>query len=115
MGEADRHSVWLQAKGLEPKLSPFDPLAMLDEMQRLVPGYSPEHGTDRMNLLSGNDVRTEMGATPGFVPVAALTRPELIVPAHDNLFTSATLGRYSQGLKDINQHQSAETAVTAGD
>ncbi len=26
-GEADRHSVWLEANGLEPKLSPFDPLA----------------------------------------------------------------------------------------
>src|ERR1019366_605464 len=25
-GEADRHSVWLEANGLEPKLSPFDPL-----------------------------------------------------------------------------------------
>ena len=24
-GEADRHSVWLQAHGLEPKMSPFDP------------------------------------------------------------------------------------------
>ena len=26
-GEADRHAVWLEANGLEPKLSPFDPLA----------------------------------------------------------------------------------------
>jgi NADH-quinone oxidoreductase subunit G len=25
-GEADRHSVWLAAQNLEPKLSPFDPL-----------------------------------------------------------------------------------------
>jgi len=25
-GEADRHSVWLAAHNLEPKLSPFDPL-----------------------------------------------------------------------------------------
>ena len=37
-GEADRHSVWLQAQGLEPKMSPFDPVAILDEIQRLVPG-----------------------------------------------------------------------------
>ena len=38
-GEADRHAVWLTANNLEPKLSPFDPFAILDEIQRLVPGY----------------------------------------------------------------------------
>ena len=38
-GEADRHSVWLAADNLESNLSPFDPYAMLDEIQRLVPGY----------------------------------------------------------------------------
>ena len=38
-GEADRHAVWLEAHGLEPKMSPFDPMAILDEIQRLVPGY----------------------------------------------------------------------------
>ena len=39
-GEADRHAVWLAANNLEPKLSPFDPLAVLDEIARLVPGYA---------------------------------------------------------------------------
>jgi hypothetical protein len=34
---------------------------VLDEIERLVPGYA----LDRLNLLGGNDVRTE----PGFVPV----------------------------------------------
>src|SRR5947209_8771342 len=38
-GEADRHSDWLAANNLEPRLSPFDPTAILDEIQRLVPGY----------------------------------------------------------------------------
>ncbi len=38
-GEADRHAVWLAANNLEPRLSPFDPLAVLDEIARLVPGY----------------------------------------------------------------------------
>ena len=64
-GEADRHAVWLSANGLEPKLSPFDPLAVLDEIERLVPGYK----LDRLNLFGGNDVPTE----PGFVPVSTLT------------------------------------------
>ena len=92
-GEADRHAVWLAANGLEPKLSPFDPLAVLDEIERLVPGYK----LDRINLFSGNDVPTE----PGFVPVSSLTQPhpDLITSAHDTLFTSGTLGRYSPALQ----------------
>ena len=31
-GEADQHAVWLAANNLEPRLSPFDPLAVLDEI-----------------------------------------------------------------------------------
>ncbi len=110
MGEADRHSVWLEAHGLEPRLSPFDPLALLDEIERLVPGYS----LDRLNLFSGNDVRTDPGASPGFVPLAALANA-CIAPAHDGLFTSATLGRYSRGLAEIERHQLHEhEAAVAG-
>jgi NADH-quinone oxidoreductase subunit G len=108
-GEADRHAVWLEANGLEPRLSPFDPLAMLDEIERLVPGYK----LDRINLLAGNDVRTEP-ASPGFVPASALA-PGLIVPAHDTLFTSGTLGRYSPALKQLKQHQSEKLATSAAD
>jgi len=96
-GEADRHTVWLQANGLEPKLSPFDPLAVLDEIARLVPGYV----VDRMNLLGGNDVQTE----PGFVPVAALTGRGLITPVRDGLFTSGTLGQHSAALTELEQYQ----------
>jgi NADH-quinone oxidoreductase subunit G len=105
-GEADRHSVWLEANGLEPKLSPFDPLAVLDEIERLVPGYA----LDRFNLFSGNDVHTETASVSGFVPVAAL-----IQPAHDTLFTSATLGRYSAGLSELDRYQAQELAGTAAD
>ena len=105
-GEADRHGVWLAAQNLEPKLSPFDPLAVLDEIERLVPAYK----LDRMNLFSGNDVPTE----PGFVPVSALTKPhrDLIVPAHDGLFTSGTLDRYSPALRELQHHQSQQREVT---
>jgi NADH-quinone oxidoreductase subunit G len=110
-GEADRHAVWLEANNLEPKLSPFDPLALLDEIERLVPGYR----LDRINLFAGNDVHTELEATPGFVPVAALTSPDLIVPAHDTLFTSGTLGQHSTALKQLTQHQAKELAETAAD
>jgi NADH-quinone oxidoreductase subunit G len=106
-GEADRHSVWLEANGLEPKLSPFDPLAALDEIERLVPGYK----LDRINLFAGNDVHTEPvspALASGFVPVPALSAPELIVPAHDTLFTSGVLGRYSRALNQLEEHQANE-------
>jgi hypothetical protein len=56
--------VWLAANNLEPRLSPFDPLAVLDEIARLVPGYE----LDRINLFGGNDVHVD----PGFVPVSAI-------------------------------------------
>ncbi len=108
-GEADRHAVWLAANGLEPKLSPFDPLAVLDEIERLVPGYA----LDRMNLFGGNDVPTE----PGLVPVAALAGSQngRVVPARDGLFTSGTLGRYSPALKELERHQAHEKMETAAD
>jgi NADH-quinone oxidoreductase subunit G len=108
-GEADRHAVWLASNGLEPKLSPFDPLALLDEIERLVPAYK----LDRLNLFAGNEVRTE----PGFVPVSALTRPrtDLLSPTHDGLFTSGTMGRYSRYLREIEEHQAHQLAGTAAD
>jgi NADH-quinone oxidoreductase subunit G len=108
-GEADRHAVWLEANHLEPKLSPFDPLALLDEIVRLVPGYT----VDRINLFGGNDVRTE----PGFVPVTVLTEPTpgLVAPAHDGLFTSGTLGKYSAALKELERHQAHELKESAAD
>jgi NADH-quinone oxidoreductase subunit G len=107
-GEADRHAVWLEANGLEPKMSPFDPMAILDEIQRLVPGYD----VSRMNILAGNDQHTTLSSSgPG-----ALHDPKLIVPAQDNLFSSGTLGRYSRTLNSVieNRHrQPAETEVAA--
>jgi NADH-quinone oxidoreductase subunit G len=108
-GEADRHGVWLASNNLEPRLSPFDPLAVLDEIERLVPGYT----LDRINLFGGNDVRTE----PGFVPVSSLAAPvnDNVVPAHDTLFTSSTLGRYSPALNELQQHQAHELAESAAD
>jgi NADH-quinone oxidoreductase subunit G len=109
-GEADRHAVWLEANGLEPRLSPFDPFAVLDEICRLIPGYQ----LDRINLLAGNDVHTEP-ASPGFVPASALAGDELIAPAHDTLFTSGTLGRYSPALKQLEEHQAKELAQSAAD
>jgi NADH-quinone oxidoreductase subunit G len=108
-GEADRHSVWLAANNLEPKLSPFDPLAVFDEIARLVPGYA----VDRLNLFGGNEARTE----PGLVPIAALAEApaSLVTPAHDGLFTSGTLSQYSPALKELERHQAHELTESAAD
>jgi NADH-quinone oxidoreductase subunit G len=107
-GEADRHAVWLQAHGLEPKMSPFDPMAILDEIQRLVPAYD----VSRANLLAGNDQHIEIAnAGPG-----AMQDPSLIVPSNDTLFTSGSLGRYSHTLNAVmenHQPDPSETEVAA--
>jgi NADH-quinone oxidoreductase subunit G len=104
-GEADRHAVWLTANHLEPKLSPFDPFAILDEIQRLVPGYDK---LLRLQLLSGNDQHITPAAT-GLIQITA-TRKDLVLPSSDTLFTSGSLTRYSPMLQDVQRHQSTETA-----
>ena len=93
-GEADRHAVWLHAHGLEPKVSPLDPMAVLDEIQRLVPGYD----VSRLNLLAGNDQPTQL---VNIQPAGIQGHPEWIVPSLDALFTSGTLGRYSKALNSV--------------
>jgi NADH-quinone oxidoreductase subunit G len=98
-GEADRHAVWLAANNMEPKLSPFDPFAILDEIQRLVPGYN----LLRLQLLSGNDQHLQPSAN-GLVQIGS--RRDLVLPANDTLFTSGTLGRYSAMLSDLQHNES---------
>jgi NADH-quinone oxidoreductase subunit G len=106
-GEADHHSVWLEMQGLEPKLSPLDPMAILDEIQRLVPGYD----VSRMNLLAGNSEHTSLAKSgPG-----ALQKADLIVPAKDSLFTSGTLGQYSRTLKSVMESHEVKPAEVAAD
>ncbi len=98
-GEADQHAVWLQAHNLEPKVSPLDPAAMLDEIQRLVPGYE----VSRLSLLSGSDQHTNLIGTIAQDGIAA--HPELILPSNDTLFTSGTLGRYSRTLNSVIENR----------
>ncbi len=96
-GEADRHVVWLEAHNLEPKMTPFDPMAILDEIQRVVAGYD----ISRVNLLAGNDQHLEIAESG----VSAIQGPELIVPAKDDLFSSGTLGRYSRTLNSVFENK----------
>jgi NADH-quinone oxidoreductase subunit G len=106
-GEADRHAVWLTANNLEPRLSPFDPYAIFDEIQRLVPGYDK---TLRLQLLSGNDQHLEPAAT--LVQIDGTTpRRDLVLPSGDTLFTSGTLGHYSPMLLDLQENESRRLPV----
>jgi NADH-quinone oxidoreductase subunit G len=99
-GEADRHSVWLAANNLESRLSPFDPYAMLDEIQRLVPGYE----FSRLGLLAGNDQHVNAAEHSNAGSGGGLVQ---IVPANDTLFTSGTLGRYSKTLNSVIENKRA--------
>jgi NADH-quinone oxidoreductase subunit G len=93
-GEADRHAVWLTDSGLEPKMSPYDPTAMLDEILRLAPAYD----ISRLELLASQDVHSQL------VQIAGATGagdPALVLPSNDTLFTSGTLGRYSNALNTV--------------
>jgi len=104
-GEADRHAVWLEAHNLEPKMTPFDPLAIFDEVQRVVSGYD----VSRANLLAGGDQHLEIAESGA----SAIQSPDLIAPAHDGLFSSGTLGRYSKTLNSVYENKSADSEVAA--
>ncbi len=104
-GEADRHAVWLEAHNLEPKMTPFDPMAILDEVQRVVSGYD----VSRINLLAGNDQHLEIAESGA----SLIQESELIAPANDDLFSSGTLGRYSKTLNSVFENKSAVPEVAA--
>jgi NADH-quinone oxidoreductase subunit G len=88
-------------------MSPFDPTAILDEIQRLVPGYD----VSRMNLLAGNSEHTSLAKAGSGVA----HNPEAIAPANDNLFTSRTLGRYSRALKSVLESHEVKPAEVAAE
>ena len=106
-GEADRHSVWLEAHGLEPKMNPLDPMATLDEIQRLVPGYD----VSRIDLLAGNDQHTSIEA----MGAGTTQNPADIAPARNDLFHSGTLGRYSNALNSVMENKEPEPAEVPAD
>ena len=106
-GEADRHAIWLTSNNMEPRLSPFDPFAILDEIQRLVPGYAD---VLRLQLLSGNAQHLEPASN--LVQLEGQeqsVRKDLVLPSGDTLFTSGTLGHYSPMLLDLQENESRKS------
>jgi len=102
-GESDQQAVWLTARNLEPKMSPYDPVSMLDEIQELVPGYD----VSRLGILAGQDEHTQLVQITG---ATGMGDPELILPACDTLFTSGTLGHYSATLNSVVERHQASPA-----
>jgi NADH-quinone oxidoreductase subunit G len=90
-------------------MSPYDPTAMLDEIQRLVPGYD----ISRLGLLAGQDVHTQLIQITG---ATGTGDPKLVLPANDTLFTSGTLGRFSATLNTVYEryHTPSDQEIAAG-
>jgi NADH-quinone oxidoreductase subunit G len=85
-------------------------MALLDEIQRLVPGYD----VSRMELLAGNDQPVHFNAhNQGLVQIVNLAaRKHGVLPTQDDLFHSGTLGRYSKKLLE-EQTSRSKTTVAA--
>ncbi len=106
-GEADRNAVFTEAHGLASRTSPLDPTITLDEISELVPGYA----ISQLELAVGNPQRTQLVQIE---PAAIPSRPELVSPAGDSLFTSGTLGRYSATLNSVvENHRKASEPIVA--
>jgi NADH-quinone oxidoreductase subunit G len=94
-------------------------MAILDEIQRLVPGYD----VSRANLLAGNSQHTSLANTGGVVPQqrlesaanAVAVSDSAIDPANDTLFTSGTLGRYSRALQSVLESHEVKPSEVAAD
>ncbi len=92
-GEVDQQAVWMQAQNLEPRLGPFDPDAVLREIQRVLPAYLSSH----IDVLGGSEITESRPLDYTDVRNQA----QLIVPSKDSLFSSGTLGNYSDALHSV--------------
>ena len=74
-------------------------MAVLDEIQRLVPGYD----VSRLGLLAGNDQHDSTGehSTGGDSEPSGMDRSLAVT----TLFTSGTLGRYSKTLNSVIENE----------
>jgi NADH-quinone oxidoreductase subunit G len=79
--------------GVAADLGPWTPDAVFEEIRQSVGGYDVPLSI----LATGGAAQT--GAWNGRLRLDG--RPELIRSAHDNLFTSGTLGRYSKVLNSV--------------
>jgi NADH-quinone oxidoreductase subunit G len=85
----------MQAQNLEPRLGPFDPDAVLREIQRVLPSYRSSHtdfsgsrGIPKSEPLDRADIHDEA---------------QLILTSNDGLFSSGTLGNYCDALNSVSE------------
>ena len=82
--------------GLAPLLGPWISDTVFNQIREAVPGYQVPLPV----VATGGAAQTV--AVNGRIPIES--HPELIESAHDTLFTSGTLGRYSKILNSVLEH-----------
>jgi NADH-quinone oxidoreductase subunit G len=87
--------------GFAPQLGPWLPDTIFNEIRRSVKGYDIP-----LALISTGAQQTM--PVNGRIDVAS--RPDLVWSAHENLFTSGTLGRYSKILNSVIEKRSGTIA-----
>jgi NADH-quinone oxidoreductase subunit G len=91
--KSDLEIIALLAKEMRADLGATTPEAVFQEIRRTVPGYNVSYAV------------IETGGAAATTPVNGRfefqSRPELIRPAGNTLFTSGTLGRYSNMLRRV--------------
>jgi NADH-quinone oxidoreductase subunit G len=92
--KTDLEIVGLIAKemGLAPRMGPWLPDTVYNEIRRTVKGYDIPLAMVAVSAQQTIPVNGRVGAA---------SRPDLVRSAHDNLFTSGTLGRYSKILSSV--------------
>jgi NADH-quinone oxidoreductase subunit G len=90
--------------GLAPTMGPWLPDTVYNEIRRTVKGYDIP-----LSMVAVGAPQT----TPVNGRVGVESRPDLVWSAHDNLFTSGTLGRYSKILNSVVEKRSGHSGGTS--
>ncbi len=109
-GEVQRLRVAAQKVGTKPDLEIFGLLAreMKFDLKQLGPWYADDVRREISRNVRGYSLSEALLKAGGFVPTAPpdqpagiTSRPDLVRSACDTLYTSGTLGRYSNTLKTV--------------
>src|SRR6185312_7135731 len=98
--KADLEIIGLIAKemGFAPHMGPWLPDTVYNEIRRTVKGYDIPLALVTLGAQQTAPVNGRVGVE---------SRPDLVQSAHENLFTSGTLGRYSKILNSVIERHSA--------
>jgi NADH-quinone oxidoreductase subunit G len=91
--KSDLEIFGLLSKELGISLGMWTPQAVFEEIRKTVRGYN----IPLPIIATGGAAQT----APPSVPIPVVSRPDLVQPAQDTLFTSGSLGRYSKTLNSV--------------